>query len=97
MASAGGSSYINKIVSLISVSNIRYEGTISAIDNDTITLKNGRGERGGSFRVRIFGTENRECSVFIGVLKETKPVISFTRSGIRCINLIPQVDCEMDC
>ena len=45
MASAGGSSYINKIVSLISVSNIRYEGTISAIDNDTITLKNGRGKR----------------------------------------------------
>ena len=50
------------------------------IDNDTITLKN----------VRIFGTEDRECSVFIGVLKEIKPVISFTKTGIKAINLIPQ-------
>lgn len=42
MSGANGNSYINKIVSLISTSNIRYEGTIYMIDNDTITLKNGR-------------------------------------------------------
>ena len=42
MSSSAGDSYIGKIVSLISVSNIRYEGTIQAIDNDKITLKSGR-------------------------------------------------------
>ena len=29
--------------------------------------------------------------MFIGVLKEIKPVISFTKAGIKAINLIPQV------
>ena len=42
MSSSTGDNYIGKIVSLISISNIRYEGTIQAIDNDKITLKGGR-------------------------------------------------------
>ena len=42
MASSSSDGYIGKIVSLISTANIRYEGTIQAIDNDKITLKSGR-------------------------------------------------------
>ena len=95
MESAGGSSFINKIVSLISTSNIRYEGTILSIDNDTITLKNGNHNGKLPFIVHIFGTEDRKCTVFIGMQKDIKPIISFTRSGIRSINLIPQVGCGM--
>ena len=41
MANSSASSYIGKIVSLISTAAIRYEGTISMINNDKITLKNG--------------------------------------------------------
>ncbi|OAO12208.1 hypothetical protein AV274_6088 [Blastocystis sp. ATCC 50177/Nand II] len=80
MAANNGGGFIGKIVSLVSVPNIRYEGTIHMIDNDKITLKN----------VRIFGTENRECEVFIGIQKDMMPVITFNRAGIRSINIIPQ-------
>ena len=41
MATNSSSQYIGKIASLISTANIRYEGTIYMINNDTITLKNG--------------------------------------------------------
>lgn len=41
--------------------------------------------------VRIFGTEDRKCEVFIGVVVDMKPIISFNRSGIQTISLIPQV------
>ena len=41
MAANSSSYYIGKIASLISTANIRYEGTIYMINNDTITLKNG--------------------------------------------------------
>ena len=41
MAANNGGGFIGKIVSLVSVPNIRYEGTIHMIDNDKITLKNG--------------------------------------------------------
>lgn len=41
MSNQTGDGYIGKIVSLISTASIRYEGTIQAIDNDKITLKNG--------------------------------------------------------
>ena len=41
MATNSSSQYIGKIASLISTANIRYEGTIDMINNDTITLKNG--------------------------------------------------------
>ena len=41
--------------------------------------------------VRIFGTEDRECDVFIGSMKEIRPVISFNKSGILSINFISDV------
>lgn len=41
MSGSASDGYIGKIVSLISTASIRYEGTIQAIDNDKITLKNG--------------------------------------------------------
>lgn len=43
------------------------------------------------FLVRIFGTEDRKCDVFIDMLKDMRPVISFNRTGIRSINIIPDV------
>ena len=42
MSGPSSNNFIGKIVSLISTANIRYEGTIYMIDNDKITLKNGR-------------------------------------------------------
>lgn len=43
------------------------------------------------YLVRIFGTEDRKCDVFIDMLKDMRPVISFNRTGIRSINIIPDV------
>ena len=79
MSGSASDGYIGKIVSLISTASIRYEGTIQAIDNDKITLKN----------VRIFGTEDRKCDVFIGMLNDIRPLISFNKSGISSIRIIP--------
>lgn len=43
------------------------------------------------FIVRIFGTEDRKCDVFVEMIKDMRPVVSFNRNGIRSINVIPQV------
>ena len=41
--------------------------------------------------VRIFGTEDRKCEVFIGMINEIRPLISFNRSGISSIRIISNV------
>lgn len=41
--------------------------------------------------MRIFGTEDRKCDLFVDMYKEIRPVISFNRAGIRSINVIPDV------
>ncbi len=43
MSANNSGAFIGRVVSLVSASNIRYEGTIHMIDNDKITLKNGSG------------------------------------------------------
>ena len=41
--------------------------------------------------MRIFGTEDRKCEVFIGMINEIRPLISFNRSGISSIRIISNV------
>ena len=54
MSANNSGAFIGRVVSLVSASNIRYEGTIHMIDNDKITLK----DRLLHWQGRIIGTTN---------------------------------------